>query len=126
MAIKNFGLREMIVEAVGDDMTLYLHTGDPGTAGTANRLPTATLAGQTITATTDWTIHASQGRAEIADDVDFGNAGAAATGVNWYTLFKGANYYADRGLTAAMDVANGAPVTLTGSSVVVEITSTDA
>lgn len=126
MAIENFGLREAVLAATDDVITVRLHTGNPGAAGTTNRVPTGTLGSVDVAAgSTGWTIHASQGRAEVAADLDFGNAAAAATGVSWISMFKGANFYARRELAAPMDIANGAPVTLTGSTVVIEFTSTD-
>ena len=61
----------------------------------------------------------------MAADIDFGNAGAAVNGVSWYSLFRGATFYARRALAASMNIANGAPVTLAGDSIVIEITSSD-
>ena len=40
--------------------------------------------------------------------------------------FHGATYYSNRQLQTSQDVALGADVTLTGSSVVIEYTSVDA
>ena len=40
MALENFALREMVIEAVGDVVTTHLHTGDPGANGTTDRVPT--------------------------------------------------------------------------------------
>ena len=54
-----------------------------------------------------WTIHGSQGRAEVTDDLDFGNIDPAVNGVSWYSLFKGANYYDSRAQAASLNIANG-------------------
>lgn len=126
MAIENFGLRRAILDATSDVTTVYLCTGNPGVNGTSNRVSTGTLAGVDIPAdAAGWTIHATQGRAEAADDLDYGNAGAAVNGVSWLALFKGNTFYARRELSASEDIANGAPVVLTGSTVVIEFTSSD-
>ena len=123
--IENYGLREAALGAVGDDITVYLHTGNPGSNGTSNRVASSSIGSATITATSGWTIHATQGHAELSGDLDFGNANAAVAGISWTSMFKGSNFFARRELAAPMDAANGAPVTITGSSVVIEFTSTD-
>ena len=126
MAIENYGLREMILTAVDDDITVYLHTADPGSAGTTSRVASASIGSATITATSGWTIHATQGHAEAASDISFGVALAAVTGVTWVSMFKGTNFYARRVLQSSMDVAIGSTVSVTASSIVLEVTSTDS
>lgn len=126
MPIENFGLREMVQAAISDAITVYLHTANPGTNGMTARVTALTTAAPTITATTGWTLHGTQGRAEVASDVSFGNATQAIPGVSWYSLFKGGSFYARRALASSMNIANGAPVTLTGSTIVIEVTSSDS
>ena len=127
MAIENFGLHDAIVDAVGDIITVRLHAGNPGTAGTANRVTDLSTQSVDIAAgASGWTIHATEGSAEVTNDLDFGNATSAITGVNWYSMFKGTNFFARRLLSASMDIADGAPVTLTGSTIDIEFTSTDS
>ena len=126
MPIEDYGLREMIIAATSDVITAYLHTGDPGTQGTANRVPSSTLGSVDIPAgTTGWNIHASEGSATAANNLDFGNAGAAVTAISWYSLFKGGNFYARRVFAAARTIGNGDPVVFTGSSITLEVTSVD-
>ena len=127
MAIENAGLREMVVALVEDNMTIYLHTGDPGSAGTSNRVPSSALRPQTITGGSGWTVHGTRGRANVAANISFGNAGAAVTNVSWYSLFKGSTFIARRQLAGSgTNIANGAPVSLTGSTIVIEVTSSDS
>ena len=61
MAIEDAGLKEDVTNAVANNMTIRLHTGNPGAAGTANRVPVATLPARTITGDSGWDIHASRG-----------------------------------------------------------------
>ena len=126
MPIENFGLREAVVDATEEVITVYLHIGNPGGAGTSNRVPSAVFGGADIDAgAAGWTIHGSEGRAEVSDDINFGNAGQAVNLVSWYSLFKGANFYARRELAAEVNIANGANMILTGSTVTIEFTSVD-
>ena len=125
MPLENAALNEAIDNALADDITVYLNIGNPGVTGTSGRVTNLTTA-SVVLATADWTINATTGHAEVSDDLDFGNASAAINGVNWYSMFKGATFWARRALAASMDIANGAPVTLTGSTVEVEFTSVDA
>lgn len=125
MPIATAVLRAHVIEDTNDEITVYLHTGDPGAAGTANRVPAASLGSATI-ADDGWTVHASNPRAEVTDDIDFGTASAAINGVSHYSLFKGAALYATRALPAAVNIANGAEVVMTGSTVVVSYSSADS
>ena len=126
MAIENSGLREMILKAVDAAFTVYLHTGNPGVTGITNRVASTTLPSRNISAgSAGWTIHGTQGRAEVTDDIDFGTAGAGVNSVSWYSLFKGGTFYARRALATSQDIAIGAPVTLAGDSIVIEVTSSD-
>ena len=84
-------LRDHVIDDINQTVTVYLHTDDPGNAGTANRVPNTSLGSATITATTGWTVHATNARAEVADDIDFGTAQAAINGVSWYSLFSWGN-----------------------------------
>lgn len=127
MPIENYGLREAVIDATEESITIYLHTGNPGSNGTANRVSSSALPSRTIAAgATGWDIHATQGHAEVAADVDFGAAGAAVNGINWYSMFKGSNFYARRQLAASYNVANGANFTLTGSEIDIEFLSSDS
>ena len=126
MAIEAYGLNEAVVEAVGDVITVYLHTGNPGGSGTANRVPTGALGGKDIPAgTSGWAIDASLGRAVAAANPDFGTAGEAVDNVSWMSMFKGTNFYARRALSASVDIALGAPVDLDKDTVVIDFNSTD-
>ena len=125
MPLENPALNEAIDNALADDITVYLNKGNPGSNGTAGRVTALTTASVTL-ATANWTINATSGHAEVTADIDFGNATAAINGVNWYSLFKGNVFWARRALAASKDIANGAPVTLTGSTVEIEFTSVDA
>ena len=75
--------------------------------------------------TTGWNIDGTLGRATVLTDLAFGNALEAITGVSWVSMFKGANFWAKRELVVAMDVDLGAPVTVTASTIVINVTSTD-
>ena len=125
MPLENPALNEAIDNAVADDITLYLNIGDPGVNGTAGRVTQLTTP-SVVLSTADWAVHAVNGRANVNANPSFGNATAAVNGVSWYSMFKGSVFWARRELAAAMNIANGAPVTLTGTTVVVEFTSVDA
>ena len=46
-------------------------------------------------------------------------------GVSWISMFDGTDYFARRELAASVNIANGAPVSITASTMVIEYTSTD-
>lgn len=118
-------LRAHVIDDTNDEITVYLHTGDPGAAGTADRVPAGSLGSATIPAN-GWTVHASNPRAEVTDDIDFGAAMADIAGISHYSLFKGNVLFATRALDgAAVNVASGVEVVLSGSSIVVVYTSPD-
>ena len=126
MPIESFGLREAVAQNTESALTVYLHTGDPGTAGTTNRVAAGTLGSADIPAAgTGWTYHATLGRATMTTDLSFGNANAAVNGVSWISMFDGTDYFARRELAASVNIANGAPVSITASTMVIEYTSTD-
>jgi len=125
MAIEAHGLTEMITALTEDAITVHLHTGDPGSAGTANRVPTAAFGSVTIAAgATGWTI--AGGVATAKANLDFGTAGQAVTGVSWMSMFKGSTFFARRALSASQDIANTDPVVLVASSVKLEVSSSDS
>ena len=127
MPIEDYGLRRAILDATEGVLTCYLHTGNPGNNGTNNRVPTSTLGSVAIPAgSTGWNIHASEGSAVAADDLDFGTAGAAVTAINWYSLFRGNNFFSRRLLAAARNIADGEGVVLASSSITLEYTSVDS
>ena len=126
MPIEVYGLREAIDGLIEDVITVYLHTGDPGSAGTSNRVASGSIGSTTIAATSGWTKHATLGRATAASDLEFGSASAAVTGVSWISMFKGTNFFARRALSASKDVANGADVSIDAADVVINVTSTDS
>ena len=111
---------------VADGYTFYLHDGDPGANGTANRIPGAVVGGAAVAAgAAQWDV-TTDGEATLAADLSFGNAGQAQTGVTWYSVFTDAgDFFARRELAATMNIANGAPVILSSSSIVWRYTSTD-
>lgn len=118
-------LRAHVIDDTDDEITVYLHTGDPGANGTANRVPAASLGSATI-ANDGWTVHASNPQAQVTNDIDFGTANAAINGVSHYSLFKGSALYATRALAATVNIANGAEVVMTGSTIMVEYASSDS
>ena len=104
-------------------LTVHLHTGDPGAAGTTNRVPSTSIGSATIPSPSGFNLQGNT--ATAADDLDFGTASAAVSGVSWMSVFNGNSYWARRELAAPMDVANGAAVVVTASTFVFAITSTD-
>ena len=123
MPIESYGLGRARADAVSDDTIVYLHTGDPGAAGTTDRVTDLTTPAVTIPAS-GWTV--SEGRAEASDDLDFGAASADIAGISWMSMFKGTDFYIRREVDTPTDVTDGQPVVVTGSTVVIEFTSTDA
>ena len=125
MAIEAAGLNEAVDDAVEENIELRLHTGDPGSAGTANEIPTSTFTRPTITGGGGWTVAGEV--ATLAANPSFGNAGAGVNGVSWVSMWKAGTFWARRALDSlGMDVALGAPVSLTASTLTITATSTDA
>lgn len=127
MAFESYGLTQMLTEIINGTITARLHTGNPGNAGTANLIATTTLDRPAVTGAASWTLTdiTNGRRAQVNADLDFGNASQAVTGVNWMSWFEGNNYVARRELSASVDIANGAAVSITAATVRLEITSVD-
>ena len=126
MPIATSVLRAHVIDDTNDQITVYLNTGNPGSAGTANRVPSGSLGSATIPAN-GWTVHATNATASVSSDINFGTASAAVNGVAYYSMFKGSALYATRAIVGgSVNFASGTEVVLTGSTVTVEYTSTDS
>ena len=119
---------------IASDISVRLHTGDPGNAGTANEIPAGSVGTRRPTISggdTGWdkaggTDATPTATATPKTDPDFGNATQAINGVSWVSYFRGAAYVGKRQLAAPQDVANGAPVSLAASTMTWSFASTDA
>ena len=127
MAFETYGLTQMMNEIVDGTLTFRLHTDDPGANGTANLIAASVLDRPAVTGTASWsnTVIANGRRFQLLSDLDFGNASQAINGVDWISIFEGTNFVARRELSASVDIANGAAVSVTAATVRFEITSTD-
>ena len=127
MAFESYGLTQMITEIIDGTISFRLHTGNPSTTGNANLIAAADLDRPNVAGTASWTLTdiTNGRRAQLNADLDFGNAAQAITGVSWLSYFEGANFIARRELSASVDIANGAAVSITAATVRLEITSTD-
>lgn len=119
-------LAQAVTAMIDAALTVHLHTGDPGSAGTDDRVATSVVGSASISGTSAWTTSDNGRTATLDDDLDFGTAAAAATGVSWISIFEGTTLWATRELAAAMDIAVGAEVAITGSTVSLTLTSTDS
>lgn len=124
MAVESDGLNEAVMDAVAENITLRLHTGNPGTNGTSNLIATSTLDRPVITGGSGWSIVGAV--ATPTANPDFGVAGVAVNGVSWLSMFKGVDFWGRRELAAPMDVVLGAPVALTRTTLTVTASSVDA
>lgn len=108
---------------VADGYTFYLHTDDPGNAGTDNRVPAGFVAGVAVAAgAAQWTL--TDGQAVLQNHLNFGNAGQAQAGVSHMTVFTDAgDFFAGGELADSMDFEDGDPVIVAASSVVWQYTS---
>ena len=127
MAFETYALTQMLNEIVDGTLTFRLHTGDPGANGTANLIPGAQLDRPDVTGTASWsnTAITTGRRFALLADLDFGNASQAITGVSWLSYFEGTDFVARRELSAPVNIANGAAVSITAATVRLEITSVD-
>ena len=126
MAIESYGLGQLVNAAVADVITVRLHTGDPGPNGSANLIGLDVLPRVDIPAGAGgWTITAANGHAETKADVDFGNAKKAVNNVGWYSLFKGANFFARRQLAQQKNVVANAPVSIDAGTIDITVSSAD-
>ena len=116
-------LRAHIADDLDEDITIRLATGDNMAT---DLVPLASILGVTLTATTDWDIHATNASAMPSADPDFGDSLMAITGVSHVFFLKGAVEYAHRALPASVDIADATPVKLNRTTVIIEYTSTDA
>ena len=121
MPFTDAALQEALT-ALTPELTAYLHVGNPGTAGTANRVATTAIGSATIPVN-GFTI--SGGTATAVNDLDFGDASADITGISWVSVFAGSTFYARRELAAAMDVSDGSGVNIAASSITFTVTSID-
>ena len=131
MPVLAAGLTEAVTDAVAEDIQVLLHTEDPGAAGTAGRITTLSIPAPVIDGGA-WTV---TGASAVPDaDVSFGTASVAITGASWYSLWKRPvgqtsgdfdRYWAKRELLAPTNIANGAPVSLTASTLQITASSTD-
>ena len=127
MAFETYGLTQMITEIIDGTLTFRLHTSDPGAAGTAGLIATTVLDRPSVTGAAAWTLTdiTNGRRSQLNADLAFGNASTAVTGVSWLSYFEGTNFVARRELSASVDIANGAAVSITAATVRLEITSVD-
>ena len=127
MAFESYALNQMMTEIVDGTLTFRLHDGDPGANGTANLIPDTQLDRPDVTGAASWSFtNITNGRRlSLTADLDFGNASQMIAGVSWLSYFESANFVARRELSAPVDIANGAAVSITAATVRLEITSTD-
>lgn len=129
MPLFNNLLRELVAKSVDAAITVRYHTGDPGTNGTANLLGSSDLSipGPQIAAgASGWTLDATLGRATRTAVLSFGNAQRAITGISHISMVKGGAVIGTRALVEAFDAELGAPVSLTGGTLILNVTSTDS
>ena len=85
MPLFNLELNRNTDQIVEDDLLCYAHTGNPGTAGTSNRV--SGLSAQTLPFAS-WST-ATNGDAQYDADVDFGVLSTTqSTTVTHYSLFR--------------------------------------
>ena len=127
MAFESYGMTQMLTEIIDGTISVRLHTGNPSSTGNANLIATSSLDRPNVAGIASWTLTdiTNGRRAQLNADLDFGNASQAINGVDWISFFEGANFVARRELSASVDIANGAAVSVTAATVRLEITSTD-
>ena len=140
-------LQAHVEDDVSVEVEVRLHTGDPGSSGTANEVALSSLTipvwpviaaghttsggwvGAAVTNGYGVTKRDAASGPDSMDDLSFGNASSAISGVSWVSYWRGASgsrvYFAKRQLASGADIADGAPISLTRTTIRIEYTSTD-
>jgi len=106
-------------DIVSSDLTMRLHTGDPGANGTDNRIGTLV---QTLTAT-HWS-DASGGDVTYNAALDFGTVDNNNQQViRWYSLWRGNTFIGAEEFASAITVAATGTFTIATGEVVVRVST---
>ena len=130
MPLDVYALNIATTEIVNREMTVHLHSNDPGAAanGNANEVSNANgITRPTIASGSGgWSTEAATGKKENTAAVACGTATSAIGSVPWYSLWDGANRVGRRMFAAAMNIADGAEVSIAAATIDITPSSTDA
>lgn len=119
MPVRDFTLNAMAAALLGSGaFTVHLHTGNPGTAGTANEVTAADYAAKSAT----WTV-AANGDASNTAAVDFGISSSSWGTVTYYSVRKGANVLWYNTINPSRNITSGTPVSIPLGEIVLDMQS---
>ena len=106
MALSGTELDRIANTIKASDLTVRLHTGNPGSNGTSNRLTTGGTAYQNgVTLSSgDWTT-TSGGDFSNDSAISYGAVSVAISGITFYSVFRGSAFVAFGAISPQVDLA---------------------